>query len=127
MQPRISATLPRIVTARRWLAAAGSLLAALAVALSAYAMHAAIPAARERLLLAAAFGFAHGLALAALAPLAQRAGALWAQALLLLGVLLFAGSLAAAALLGAPTVLAPAGGLLLIGGWLLQAWDRLRG
>lgn len=116
-----------IVTARRWLAAAGSLLAALAVALSAYAMHAAAPVARERLLLAAAFGFAHGLALAALAPLAQRAGALWAQVLLLVGVLLFSGSLAAAALLGAPTVLAPVGGVLLIGGWLLQAADRLRG
>lgn len=116
-----------IVAVRRWLAAAGSLLAALSVALSAYAMHAAAPAARERLLLAAAFGFGHGAALAALAPLAQRPGALCAQALLLAGVLLFAGSLVAAVLLSAPTVLAPYGGGLMILGWLLHGHDRWRG
>jgi len=116
-----------LVGIRRWLAAAGSLLAGAAVALSAYAMHVAAPEARERLLLAAAFGFGHGAALAALAPLAQRMRAVWALTLLLVGVLLFAGSLAAAALLGAPTVLAPFGGMLMIGGWLLHGYDRLRG
>ncbi|SHE28117.1 Protein of unknown function [Thermomonas hydrothermalis] len=111
---------------RRVLAAAGSLLAALAVAVSAYAMHAAHPAARERLLLAAAFAVVHGVALSSLAPWEPRLLGLWALTMLLAGVLLFAGSLTAAALLGAPTVLAPVGGSLLILGWLLHGADRLR-
>ena len=118
---------PPFVFYRRLLGAVGSLLAGLAVALSAYAMHAALPGAQLRLVQAAAFGFGHGLALAALAPLAQRFVALLAVALLLAGVLLFAGSLVAAALLGAPTVLAPLGGGLMILGWLLHGYDRLRG
>ena len=89
-------------------------------------MHAASPEAQLRLVQAAGFGFGHGLALAALSPLAQRLIAVLALALLLVGVLLFAGSLAAAALLGAPTALAPFGGGLMILGWLLHAYDRLR-
>jgi uncharacterized membrane protein YgdD (TMEM256/DUF423 family) len=118
---------PSFVLYRRLLGAVGSVLAGLSVALSAYAMHAASPEAQLRLVQAAAFGFGHGLALAALAPLAQRFVALLALVLLLAGVLLFAGSLAAAALLGAPTVLAPFGGGLMIVGWLLHGYDRLRG
>lgn len=118
---------PSFVVYRRLLGAVGSLLAGLSVALSAYAMHAALPEAQLRLVQAAAFGFGHGLALAALSPLAQRLIAVLALALLLVGVLLFAGSLAAAALLGAPTALAPFGGGLMILGWLLHAYDRLRG
>lgn len=118
---------PSLVLHRRLLGATGSLLAGLSVALSAYAMHAATPQAQPHLLQAALFGFAHGAALAALAPLAQRFVAVLALALLLAGVLLFAGSLAAAALLGTPTVLAPFGGMLMIGGWLLHGYDRLRG
>lgn len=122
-----ASVVPTFVMYRRLLGAVGSVLAGLAVALSAYAMHAALPEAQVRLVQAAAFGFGHGLALAALAPLAQRFVALLALALLLAGVLLFAGSLAAAALLGAPTVLAPFGGGLMIVGWLLHGYDRLRG
>lgn len=122
-----SSAVPSFVLYRRLLGAVGSLLAGLSVALSAYAMHAALPEAQLRLVQAAAFGFGHGLALAALSPLAQRLIAVLALALLLAGVLLFAGSLAAAALLGAPTALAPFGGGLMILGWLLQAYDRLRG
>lgn len=108
-------------TGNRILAASGSVLAALAVALAAYASHAAGPEAGRRLGLAAAFAFGHGLALAALAP---RAGgrvapvSLW---LMLLGVLLFAGSLAGAGFFGLPTRLAPFGGGLMILGWLLHA------
>jgi len=110
----------------RILAAAGAVLAALAVALAAYASHAADPGAGQRLGLAAAFAFGHGLALAALAPRARgylAPAALWA---LLLGVLLFAGSLVGARFFGLPTRLAPMGGSLMILGWLAHAVAALR-
>ena len=118
---------PALVVYRRYIAAIGSLLAGLAVALSAYAMHAAEAAAQARLLQAAIFAFAHGVALTALAPLAQRPTGLLALAMLLGGVFLFSGSLLAAAMLGLPSTLAPFGGALMIGGWLLHAFDRLLG
>lgn len=105
----------------RMLAATGALLAATAVALAAYASHAAGPEAGARLGLAAAFAFGHGLALAALAPRAAGRLDLLSLWLLLLGVLLFSGSLAGAHFLGLPTRLAPLGGSLMILGWLLQA------
>jgi uncharacterized membrane protein YgdD (TMEM256/DUF423 family) len=107
-------------------AAAGALLAAAGVGLGAYAAHAATPDARLRLYMAAAFAFGHGASLAVLAmdcPRRLGRAASWA---LLVGTVLFAGSLAGAALAGLPTRLAPLGGLLLIGGWLLLAVDRLR-
>lgn len=110
----------------RALAAAGALLASAAVALAAYASHAAGPDAGARLGLAAAFAFGHGLALAALAPGATgrlKVGALW---LLLAGVLLFAGSLAGAHFLDLSTRLAPVGGSLMILGWLVHAAAALR-
>jgi uncharacterized membrane protein YgdD (TMEM256/DUF423 family) len=110
----------------RWLAACGSVLAGMAVALAAYASHAASPDARERLALAAAFAFGHGAVLAVLGRDASgRLGrvALSAQ---FAGTLLFAGSLAGAALAGWPTGLAPFGGMLIIAGWLLLAADRAR-
>lgn len=109
-----------------WLAAAGALYAGVAVALSAYAAHAGDAGMQPRLQLAALFFFGHGVALAALAPLAQsRMGrmALW---LLLVGTLLFSVSLVARALLGWPPRLAPAGGMVLIAAWLAFAIDRLR-
>lgn len=111
---------------RHWPGAAGGLVAALAVALAAYAAHAATPVAQSRLYLAAAFAFGHGLALAVLAPAARRRMARLALWMLGIGVLLFAGSLVANVLAGAPTLLAPAGGMLMIGGWLLHAADALR-
>ena len=118
---------PAFVVYRRYLGAIGSLLAALAVALSAYAMHAAAPDAQARLLQAAVFAFAHGVALTALAPLAQRPAGLLALAMLLGGVFLFCGSLLAVVVLGLAPTLAPFGGALMISGWLLHAYDRLRG
>ncbi len=118
---------PAQVVRRRYLGAFGAVLAALSLALAAYAEHAGTPATQSHLMLAAAFGFGHGLALAALAPLAQRPTALLALASMLLGVLLFSGSLALSALMGLPTVLVPFGGALMMGGWLLLALDRLRG
>lgn len=126
MQPTLPHT-PALVRQRRILGALGSLLAGAAVALSAYAAHGAQGHAQAQLAQAAAFAFAHGLALAALAPLAMRRTALASLAAMLLGVLLFSGSLAGAALLGWPTRLAPFGGGLMILAWLVHGWDRLRG
>ena len=115
------------VRARRWLGAIGSMLASVAVALAAYAAHGAEGEAQARLTQAAAFAFGHGLALAALAPLVQRRSGLVALLAMLLGVLLFSGSVAGAALWGLPTTLAPFGGMLMIGGWLLHGRERWRG
>ena len=112
---------------RHWLAAAGSLLAGASVALAAYAAHGVEGEAQARLAQAAAFGFGHALALAALAPLAVRRNALAGLLMLLAGTLLFCGSLAGAVFAGVAPTLAPFGGGLLIAGWLLHGIDRLRG
>jgi len=120
-------TMARAGVTRRLLPFAGAVLAAAAVALSAYAAHGAAQDAQGRLQIAAVFAFGHGIALAALGPRAARRSGTVALAALLLGTLLFSGSLAAAQLFGTPTQLAPAGGMLLIAGWLLLAADALRG
>ena len=118
---------PSIPLQLRALGAIGSVMAGMSVALAAYAVHGADGEAQARLVQAAAFAFGHGVALAALAPLAQRRSGLTALLAMLLGVLLFSGSLIGAALLSLPTTLAPFGGMLMIGGWLLHGWDRWRG
>lgn len=110
----------------RALAAAGAVLAALAVALSAYAAHVADPAAQSRLQTAAVFAFGHGVALVALAPIARRTLARVALLALLVGVLVFSGGLAAAYFFGASTRLLPYGGSLMILAWLVYAADALR-
>jgi len=107
------------------LAAAGALCAALAVALAAYAAHAAV-ADQGLLQTAAAVLFGHGVALAALARGATGRRRQLALAALLAGSVLFAGSLALHALAQVPPRLAPAGGMLMIGAWLLLAFDLLR-
>jgi uncharacterized membrane protein YgdD (TMEM256/DUF423 family) len=117
---------PPTLRVNAWLAACGALLAALSVALAAYAAHAAQGPAQARLELAAAFAFGHGLALATLAPSMQRGLGYVALATLATGVLLFSGSLAGAALAQWPTTLAPMGGMLMIGGWLALALALLR-
>ena len=109
--------------ALRALAATGALLAAVSVALAAYAAHAADEVARSSLQMAAIFGFGHGIALAALAPACRHRLGAWSLAALLLGVLLFSGSLVAGQLLGLPTRLAPMGGSLMILAWLAVAID----
>lgn len=112
--------------APRWPRAAGALLAAASIALAAYASHGVGGAVQARLMLAAVFGFGHGLALAALAPLGVR----WLARLALFGwlggTLLFSGSLAASHVLGTSTALAPIGGSVLILSWLLLAVDAMR-
>ncbi|QDH71744.1 DUF423 domain-containing protein [Lysobacter alkalisoli] len=108
---------------QRALGSAGAVLSAAAVALAAYASHAADPEARGQLLLAAVFAFGHGVALAALAPGAGHRLRRLALVGLLLGVLLFSGSLVAAHGFGLPTRLAPYGGILMILAWLVHAID----
>ena len=127
MAPIHSGLNERQMHRRFWLASAGSLLAGLSVGLGAYAAHAAVgDQARHWLLQAAVFGFGHGVALAAPAPLAVRRWAWWGLLAIGTGVLLFAGSLVGAALAGTPTTLAPFGGTLMMLGWLLHAIGQWR-
>lgn len=111
--------------ASRFLSVFAALCCGMSVALGAYASHAAVGQARERLALAALFAFAHGLALLALASRGSRL-ALAGKGLFAAGIVLFSGSLAAAALFATPTAAAPFGGSLLMLGWLLVAGDFLR-
>lgn len=108
---------------RGWLAAFGALLCAASVALAAYASHAAAPGQPERLGLAAAFGFAHGIAL--MLPVGRSKLARFARLCWLLGVAGFCGGLAFAAFSGYRAATAPIGGSLLILGWLALALERL--
>ena len=110
---------------RRIVSALAALLCGLSVALGAYAAHAADGLAKQRLAIAAAFAFGHGLALLVLRAREGRL-ATATRIVLLSGVILFCGSLAGAALWGLPTALAPAGGTLLMAGWLLASLDLLR-
>jgi uncharacterized membrane protein YgdD (TMEM256/DUF423 family) len=110
-----------------WLAAAGAVLAALAIAASAYASHGIADGhGRGNLQTASLYAFAHGAVLVMLAQVPGRRLQGLALGGLLLGTLLFAGSLAAGALLGWPTRLAPFGGALLMASWLLLAVDAVR-
>lgn len=117
---------PGMPRPQRWLAAAGAVCAAAAVALSAYAAHASDGPAQARLQTAAVFAFGHGLALVLLAPATPRRLGRCALIALSLGVLLFCGSVVSGVLAQWPTTLAPLGGMLLIGGWLLLAIDLSR-
>ncbi|MGY1425377.1 DUF423 domain-containing protein [Lysobacter sp. A289] len=116
----------RVARPLRALAALGAVLAATSVALFAYAAHSAEPEVQASLHSAALFAFGHGIALAALAPIARRRLAAIALGMLLLGTLLFSGSLASAHGFGTPTSLAPLGGGLMILAWLLWAADSVR-
>ena len=110
--------------ARDGLAAFGALLCAAAVALAAYSSHAAAPGQGERLALASAFAFSHGLAL--LLPVGRARLAQLARLCWLLGVAGFCGGLIFAVLTGGRAVTAPFGGSLLILGWLILAFHLLR-
>lgn len=110
----------------RVLAASGALLAGAAVALSAYAAHAATPSARSQLFVAAIMAFGHGVALVTLGRYSIARLAVASLAMLLAGVTLFSGSVVARNVLGWPSVLAPFGGGLMMLGWLLQAIHALR-
>lgn len=109
------------------LPAFGALLAAIAVALSAYASHGLEGAAQRSLMMAAAVAFGHGVALAALSPVHHAKLACVALLGLALGCLLFTGGIAAGVFLGIGGQVAPFGGTLLILSWLLLALASLRG
>lgn len=111
---------------RRGLAAFGALACGAAVGLSAYASHGLHGQDAQRVGLAALFAFGHGLALLLLAPGAVSRLRMAGLVALTLGLLLFSGSLIGAALASLPGTLAPAGGLLLMLGWLMIAGDALR-
>lgn len=109
------------------LACLGALLAALSIGLSAYASHGVSEAtAQQHLNMAALYAFAHGAVLVAMGARARDLLGRAALSLLLLGVLLFAGSLVANALWQWSTRLAPVGGTTLMLGWVLLAVDALR-
>ncbi len=109
------------------LAFAGALLAAFAVALSAYAAHGMADAhAQSSLQTAAIYAFGHGVALAALAAGTTRSLGRAGLFLLLLGTLLFSGSLVLNVLAQAGSKLAPAGGISLLLGWAIWALDATR-
>jgi uncharacterized membrane protein YgdD (TMEM256/DUF423 family) len=110
----------------RALAALGAVACAAAVGLGAYASHGLAGGDAQRVGLAALFLFGHGLALFVLATPAASRLRLVALSALALGLLLFAGSLLAAVFAGAPTALAPAGGVLMMLAWLTLAADALR-
>ncbi|SEK79080.1 Uncharacterized membrane protein YgdD, TMEM256/DUF423 family [Pseudoxanthomonas sp. GM95] len=109
------------------LAAVGAVLCAVSIGLAAYAAHGVSdPKAQAALQNACLYAFGHGIALAALAPRARQALALWALRLLLLGTLLFSGSIALHHLAGIATGVAPAGGVTMMLAWLLWAVSALR-
>ena len=111
---------------RRALAAFGALACGVSVGLGAYASHGLDGDAARRVGLAALFAVGHGLALLLLAPTAHTRLRTVGLSGLALGVVLFSGSLLAAVFLSAPAALAPAGGVLLMLGWLAIAADALR-
>jgi len=112
----------------RVLAGTGALACGAAVGIGAYTMHGALaPQDHGRLVIAAVFLFAHGLALASLAPGSRSRLRLAGFFALMIGTILFAGSLVLAAMLGIAPTLAPFGGSLLMLGWLLIGGDFLFG
>lgn len=105
----------------------GGVLAAIAVALGAYAAHGVSDAhAQASLQTATLYAFGHGVALAALAAGTTRSLGRAGLYLLLLGTVLFSGSLILSALAQVVTRLAPVGGIGLMLGWLVWAADALR-
>ncbi|MEQ4576890.1 MAG: DUF423 domain-containing protein [Gammaproteobacteria bacterium] len=109
------------------LACIGGLLAAASIGLAAYAAHGvADPHAQSRLQTAALYAFGHGVALAALGRKADRLLETLSLSLLLVGTLLFSGSLLGGALWGWSTRFAPAGGIAMMAGWVLFAFNAMR-
>lgn len=110
-----------------FLAFCGGLLAASAVGLSAYASHGVSEAlAQSHLNTAALYAFGHGVVLVGLGASSVNQLGRGALYVLLLGTLLFSGSLVGNVLMHWPTTLAPAGGITLMGGWVLLALSALR-
>lgn len=110
-----------------FLAFCGGLLAAAAIGLSAYASHGVSEAlAQSHLNTAALYAFGHGVVLVGLGASSVNQLGRGALYVLLVGTLLFSGSLVGNVLMHWPTTLAPAGGMTLMGGWVLLALSALR-
>ena len=110
-----------------FLAFCGGLLAAAAIGLSAYASHGVSEAlAQSHLNTAALYAFGHGVVLVGLGASSVNQLGRGALYVLLVGTLLFSGSLVGNVLMQWPTTLAPAGGMTLMGGWVLLALSALR-
>ncbi len=110
-----------------FLAFCGGLLAAAAIAASAYASHGVSePLAQSHLNTAALYAFGHGVVLVGLGAATLNLLGRGALYVLLVGTLLFSGSLAGNVLAQWPTTLAPAGGITLMGGWVLLALSALK-
>ncbi len=117
----------------------GALNGLLSVAAGAYGRHGALdPAGREMFAIASQYQMTHGLALLAVAWLAARsaeAGHGWfgaaniAGTAFAVGVVLFSGSLYWFGLIGLVPIAgsAPAGGMLMMAGWLALMWAAVRG
>lgn len=110
---------------RDWISVLAAIVCAASVALAAYASHAALPGQGQRLGLAAAFAFGHGVVLILTAGRRSRI-AVVSRLLLLLGVAGFSGGLCFAAFMEARAATAPVGGSLLMLGWLVLAVDLWR-
>lgn len=121
---------PKPCGMKTWMIPAG-LAGAAAVALGAVAAHVAEPEAAHRLEVAVRYLMWHALALIGVSWLASTAARRWAHGagvLFAAGMVLFCGSLGLSALTGnqAVTVVAPAGGMAFIAGWLCLAVAGLR-
>jgi uncharacterized membrane protein YgdD (TMEM256/DUF423 family) len=111
---------------RRVLAAAGAVCCASAVAWGAYSAHGIDAALRPRADSAMLVMLVHGLALTLLAPRQSARLELFALLGWFAGIVLFSGSLMLSITHDTPTRLAPFGGMLLIGAWLVHALAALR-
>jgi uncharacterized membrane protein YgdD (TMEM256/DUF423 family) len=122
-------------TYRLWLFL-GALNGLISVAAGAYGRHGALdPAGREMFGIAAQYQMTHALALLAVAWLASRSGGGWlcaanvAGACFSLGIVFFCGALYWFGFVGLVPVegMAPAGGILMMGGWGALMWAAVRG
>jgi uncharacterized membrane protein YgdD (TMEM256/DUF423 family) len=110
-----------------FLAFCGGLLAAAAIGASAYASHGVSdPLAQSHMNTAALYAFGHGVVLTGLGAASLNRLGRGALYVLLIGTLLFSGSLAGNVLAQWPTTLTPAGGITLMGGWVLLALSALK-
>ncbi len=126
---------PPPCAARLWLFL-GALNALISVAAGAYGRHGALdPAGREMFAIAVQYQMVHALALLAVAWLASRCDCCRlltipnvAGGAFTLGILLFSGSLFWFGLYGLVPVegAAPAGGFLMMAGWLALMWHAIR-
>lgn len=112
-----------MTSAQPWIRFAAAVTGGVAVAMGAFAAHGVADAhARELLRTGAAYALAH-----VVAALAVEARASWAAMAFVAGASIFSATLYLLALGGPPMLgaVTPLGGLLMIAGWALTAWNAL--